>query len=368
MKQHNRKLRVLMPFHEDFLPVYRAIQNASNMLGMHCDRSDDDPRTGNIVERIIHGIYESNLIVADITGSNPNVLFELGVANAFGKTCFMIRQDSDEDRPFDLRAYDITPYKNTLEGLDELKIKITGLLRGASPVSQPVHDAMISITQRTRLTLYLLCGATFGAFFGFFSSCVSVPIGSFARPLVVGKFLGSVTGSGLTGLLYGVLLYGASVLLWNLRESWMKRVASTIAGTIAGCASGIVALAIFVAFLQGSTSHEMAWSVFLSYVMMFSLAGAIYGLCTDNTNRQHSAKKPPFAAHIYKAIVLHLAIMGVFVVLFNLGKEWIVNPLYLSHYLFLDSVGDAARLSIWGISMVSMQWWLKWKVKLYFGE
>ncbi len=42
-------------------------------------------------------------LVADLTGRNPNVMYEVGIAHTVGKPVIMVTQDID-DVPFDLRA------------------------------------------------------------------------------------------------------------------------------------------------------------------------------------------------------------------------------------------------------------------------
>lgn len=61
----------------------------------------------------------ADLIVADLTGRNPNVFYELGYADAVHKNTDLITQ-SIEDVPFDLRQKKMIKYKPSSEGLKAL--------------------------------------------------------------------------------------------------------------------------------------------------------------------------------------------------------------------------------------------------------
>jgi hypothetical protein len=47
-------------------------------------RSDRDPTPGQVTAQIIRSLTAARLVIADLTGRNPNVYYELGVAHSFG--------------------------------------------------------------------------------------------------------------------------------------------------------------------------------------------------------------------------------------------------------------------------------------------
>ena len=75
-------------------------------------RADLHKRSGDFVCKICQAIQESCVVVADITGSNPNVLYELGLAVGFGKSAILIydKQASKAEIPSDLQAWEYVPY------------------------------------------------------------------------------------------------------------------------------------------------------------------------------------------------------------------------------------------------------------------
>lgn len=94
---------VLMPFDASFTIVYESIAKGLDGL-MTCTRADDVPIGKPILERILHGIRSAEMIVADLTGKNANVFYELGLAHTSTKNVLLLTQQI-EDVPFDLRGF-----------------------------------------------------------------------------------------------------------------------------------------------------------------------------------------------------------------------------------------------------------------------
>jgi len=75
-----------MPFAAEFREVYdHGILPAAQNAGFECFRADDAIGTRNIVSDIVESLFAVDAIVADLTGENPNVFYELGVAHSIAK-------------------------------------------------------------------------------------------------------------------------------------------------------------------------------------------------------------------------------------------------------------------------------------------
>jgi hypothetical protein len=100
-----RLIFVLMPFDSSFDSVYASIARAATSSGFECVRADEIHRPGVVMQSVSEMIGRAELVVADLTGRNPNVFYELGEAHAAGKNTILIRQDlpSERDVPFDLQ-------------------------------------------------------------------------------------------------------------------------------------------------------------------------------------------------------------------------------------------------------------------------
>ncbi len=110
---------VLMPFGDEFKIVYQKIEEALKGL-MTCTRADDLVEGKPILERILRGIATAELIVADLTGRNPNVFYELGIAHTRTKNVLLFTQNRSE-LPFDLNHLFCHQYDlHSTEGLSQL--------------------------------------------------------------------------------------------------------------------------------------------------------------------------------------------------------------------------------------------------------
>lgn len=129
---------VLMPFEQTWSDnVKDAIEQACahaarRFAGLHWERADDIALPGKITDQIISAIQRADVLIADVTGSNPNVLFELGYADALRKEIIVINQEL-ERTPFDIRDWRQIRYATSdLAGLrGSLVDFITGVLRVA---------------------------------------------------------------------------------------------------------------------------------------------------------------------------------------------------------------------------------------------
>lgn len=96
---------VLMPFKEEFSDVYQfGIKSACQEVGAYCSRIDEQSFTESIFERLFNQIARADIIVADMSGRNPNVFFEVGYAYALNKKVVLLAQNPT-DIPFDLKIY-----------------------------------------------------------------------------------------------------------------------------------------------------------------------------------------------------------------------------------------------------------------------
>lgn len=87
---------------------------------------------GIIQKRIIQNLYENPIVVCDVSGKNPNVMFELGLRLAFDKPIIIIKDDKTSysfdtspiehlEYPRDLRFTKIVEFKEALNS----KVKAT---------------------------------------------------------------------------------------------------------------------------------------------------------------------------------------------------------------------------------------------------
>src|SRR5216683_4448543 len=94
----------IMPFGGWLDDYYESIYcPAIEAAGLSPHRADDLFRPGTIVTDIWDYTKRAKLLLADLTGKNPNVFYELGLAHALKKPAILVAESMD-DIPFDLRA------------------------------------------------------------------------------------------------------------------------------------------------------------------------------------------------------------------------------------------------------------------------
>ncbi len=114
---------VIMPFDPNFDTIYTWIRNITESMNLKCVRVDEEIFQGGIMDKVEENILKSAIIIADLTNKNPNVFYELGLANAQKKKVIMLTQDTN-DIPFDLRhkrcvKYDVTHKDQFIEKLTQ---------------------------------------------------------------------------------------------------------------------------------------------------------------------------------------------------------------------------------------------------------
>lgn len=114
---------VLIPFNEKFKGVYNLIKKTVEEFEIQCLRADEIFGPSVIIDDIYHYIKKSSFLIADVTGRNPNVFYELGYAHAHQKNVILLTQDSN-DVPFDIKHIRYIEYKDNVEGSKDLEMKL----------------------------------------------------------------------------------------------------------------------------------------------------------------------------------------------------------------------------------------------------
>lgn len=146
----NGKCFVLMPFAQEFTEVYDTIREAveSPELNFVCERADDIRGAGHIMESVLKGIGESEIVIADLTGRNPNVFYEIGIAHMVKKVDKVILLIQDiETMPFDLNPFRCIVYKQSIAGARKLKADLIMALQEVADLLTIVKDGTTTIYQ-----------------------------------------------------------------------------------------------------------------------------------------------------------------------------------------------------------------------------
>ena len=113
---------VIMPFGEPWSQgIYDLIKRAVRSIGYphsRIVRADEITAPGKIDQQIMAAIRAASIVIADITGTNANVMWELGYAQALLKSAVIMNQHVN-DSPFDLASTRQVSYRLTPTDDDE---------------------------------------------------------------------------------------------------------------------------------------------------------------------------------------------------------------------------------------------------------
>jgi hypothetical protein len=135
---------VVMPLSDEFSWVFDdLIAPALREANYHAVRADSVVDQQNIMRDIVEGVIRCDLVIAEITSLNPNVMYELGMAHALRRPTLILTQDTDS-APFDLRAYRLIPYSDNYREMDRVKSTLIDIAtkhrNGEVSFSSPVND------------------------------------------------------------------------------------------------------------------------------------------------------------------------------------------------------------------------------------
>jgi hypothetical protein len=86
---------IVMPFSQErSTDVHRILARACQAAGVRPVRGDDLFTPTDILEDIWQSINAADFVIADITGRNPNVLYELGIAHTLAKPVLILSQEA----------------------------------------------------------------------------------------------------------------------------------------------------------------------------------------------------------------------------------------------------------------------------------
>ncbi len=120
-KQEPPLCSVIMPFAPDLDEVFaQVVRPTAESVGFTVLRADDIWRNEKVMDDIAEIILNASVVIADLSGQNANVFYELGIAHFAGKLVVPIVQNPN-DVPFDIRSDRYLLYANTGPGRRKLE-------------------------------------------------------------------------------------------------------------------------------------------------------------------------------------------------------------------------------------------------------
>jgi hypothetical protein len=118
----------IMPFNAEMRPIYDDhIVNICHRLSLSVGRADDFFRAHAVMGDVWGALQHAKIIVADCTGRNANVFYEMGVAHVLGKPVILTSQNK-RDIPFDIGSIRYILYEYTPRGMKKFQEKFKAAL------------------------------------------------------------------------------------------------------------------------------------------------------------------------------------------------------------------------------------------------
>ncbi|HBQ5833525.1 TPA: hypothetical protein MYM00_002136 [Klebsiella pneumoniae] len=125
------------------------IKPACDTAGFKTVRADEVNNSNLIVLDILKRIVESDIAICDLSGRNPNVMYELGLRQAFNKKTVLIKDDRTIS-PFDVQAFRYCEYDSSLR-IDNAFNNIKSLEKAITSTFEADTNDVNSIVQLLRI-------------------------------------------------------------------------------------------------------------------------------------------------------------------------------------------------------------------------
>jgi len=150
------KAFVIMPFGNQIAnDTYRlSTKPVCEEFKLEVERADEIFTTNPILDDVITAIKDASIIIADISGKNPNVFYELGLSHILKQSqTIMITQDEFGKIPFDISHFRILRYENTITGKssyeDQLRKTLQNILLDYRAIYKNEFDLIINALRET---------------------------------------------------------------------------------------------------------------------------------------------------------------------------------------------------------------------------
>lgn len=94
------------------------------------ERADDHHKPGSVTGKIVSAIIDADVCVADLTGRNPNVMYEVAIAHAAGKPVILLQQEAGGP-PFDFADERVIHYGLRVDLANRARGELVGHFKAA---------------------------------------------------------------------------------------------------------------------------------------------------------------------------------------------------------------------------------------------
>jgi len=151
-KNFRNTVFMVMPFSDQIaVDAYNfSTRPVIESCGMKIVRADEIFSANPVFDDIMAAIEQSALVLVDISGQNPNCLYELGVSHTMKRSrTVMITHDDYEKAPFDVAHFRIIQYQNSITGKteyeDALRRTVKAIMSGLPEVYADEFEFLLAV-------------------------------------------------------------------------------------------------------------------------------------------------------------------------------------------------------------------------------
>jgi len=119
---------VITPFSSEYTDDFNTIKDACQMLDLRCIRGDEQFVSSNLLKYIIESIIGADFIIANISGRNANVFYELAIAQMLEKQVIIVGGLATPI-DFDLNQQRVLLFGSRQELIDKITTEIARMSR-----------------------------------------------------------------------------------------------------------------------------------------------------------------------------------------------------------------------------------------------
>jgi formylglycine-generating enzyme required for sulfatase activity len=122
---------VLIPMRNEFEELYQeVIKPTVANLGLDCVYADEIFGTRPIIEDVWEYCERARVVIAELTGCNPNVFYEVGYSHAFDREKVILITQNVQEVSFDLRTFRCIVYSTLPRRIRELQRRLESSIQG----------------------------------------------------------------------------------------------------------------------------------------------------------------------------------------------------------------------------------------------
>lgn len=163
----NKKCFVITPIGPANSPIRRkidglideVIEPVMKELGYEVEVSHRISESGTMTAAIIKRVYNSDLVIANLTGNNPNVMYEVALRHASAKPIIHITENVAE-LPFDVNDQRTIQYADDMFGAIELKKILKEMIESIdfsissnNPITDALGKTVVTVPQEQKVDL-----------------------------------------------------------------------------------------------------------------------------------------------------------------------------------------------------------------------